>query len=242
MTWSLVQASASPSTITSAGTVSPTLPAASTAGNLLLFKVLTGGSTAAPTSVTSGFTDRFNATEATAPTSRVDIYDYINNPGSISSASAILGNGGSGILEEWTWSAGPPTTNVSADATGSHALTSPASPFAISTSSSLAADNEMAAVAWIYRFSTSTNTTMSPGTGFTASGSANNGTKAISHFEFEYEADTGSSTGTTITDSVTVGTIGAGSMLGGIVTYQFTGSVATVNPPTHLISQYGGFF
>jgi hypothetical protein len=219
--WTLVQQSAAPSTISSAGTVSPTLPAPSTAGNLVLFKVLTGGSAAAPTAVTAGFTARANSQQASAPVSRCDVFDYINNPGGITTASATLGNGGSGFLEEWTLVSGPPGTAVLPDVTGSAVNASPVTPFTVATSSPTTAAQEMAAVAYVQRFSAATVATLAAGPGFTQAGQANNGSSTITHFGFDYRATTGPS-GVTPSDATTTTSTGAGSQNGLIVTYAAT--------------------
>jgi hypothetical protein len=224
-TWQLVQQSAAPSTITSAGAVTPTLPAPSTAGNLVLLKVLTGGSIAAPTGVTAGFTARANNQQATAPASRCDIYDYINNPGGISSATATLGNGGSGFLEEWTLSTGTPGPGVVADATGNAKNVAPVTPFTVATSGATTAAHEMAAVAYVQRFSATTSCTLAAGAGFTQAGAANNGVTAITHFGFDYQADTGAS-GVTPSDATTTTSTGAGSQNGLIVTYAISATAA----------------
>jgi trimeric autotransporter adhesin len=224
--WTLVQQSAAPSTISAAGAVTPTLPGASTAGNLIIFKVLTGGSAAAPTAVTAGFTARANSQQASAPVSRCDVFDYIANPGGITTASATLANGGSGFLEEWTLGTGPPGAAVIPDATGSAKNVAPVSPFAIA-SAATAFPHELAVLTYTQRFSSATVATLAAGPGFTLAAAANNGSSAISHFGFDYDANTGPS-GSTPSDATTTTSVAAGSQNGLAVTYAVPMPLAAV--------------
>src|SRR5215469_16472236 len=133
MGWSLVQKS-SGSTRTTSGAVTPTFSTATKAGNLLILKVATRGSTTAPTSVTSGFTARISKA---GTSDRVDLYDNINNPGGLTALSATVTTGGAAIAEEWTLTTGVPGSGVAVDQTGTASTTTPVSPFNITTAGNL---------------------------------------------------------------------------------------------------------
>jgi hypothetical protein len=119
-----------------AGSVTPMLPSASTAGTLLV-ATLTNKTAANAFSAPAGWTSAGVANNACC--GRVQIYYYANNPGGITSG-AFTSSGGTvaGQLSEWNGV----LTSSPLDQTGSGNHASGAS-FAISTTGNLAASNEL---------------------------------------------------------------------------------------------------
>jgi hypothetical protein len=142
------------------GSVTPTLPSASTAGTLLV-AVMGNGTNTAAFSAPAGWTQAVTANNACC--GRVDIWYYANNPGGITSASFTAASGSTQIwaqLSEWNGlaSASP------VDKTGTKNQGSAASA-TVSTSASTTVANELGITA----FNTSgTNvTSLGAGSGWT---------------------------------------------------------------------------
>jgi hypothetical protein len=118
------------------GSVTPTLPSASTAGTLLV-AVLTNKTNSVAFTGPAGWTQAITGNNACC--GRIDIWYYANNPGGITSAAFTASSGTTaGQLSEWNGV----VSSSPVDQTGqaSHAS---ASSFAITTSANLTQSNEL---------------------------------------------------------------------------------------------------
>lgn len=219
MTWSIA-GSAGPLTESTTSPHTVNCGQASTAGNLLvLYAVAWNSTTTVPTFTTpSNWALRKNVSVAGTSTSvAVSIFDYLGNPGGISSASlAFTGNAAAGQIVEFTC---PGASSAAADQTGQVTATSATSPLNCTTSGNLAANNELAVAAFSLRLATSTSKTLAAGTGFTDVGGFNQGIAGTNHSADDYSLDTGASSGATVTDGETGWSTTSGEMCGAIATY-----------------------
>ncbi len=118
------------------GSVTPTLPAASTAGTLLVAVLTNKTNTVAFTGPT-GWTQAVTGNNACC--GRIDIWYYANNPGGITSAAFTAASGTTaGQLSEWNGVVS--ATPVDQTGSGNHAA---GSSFAISTAANLTQSNEL---------------------------------------------------------------------------------------------------
>lgn len=183
----------------------------STAGNLLTASVYVGSSTIP--SAPSGWAQR--TSQATGTDNCTAIYDYIGNPGSVTSAAFTVAAASGGIIQEWVPSSG----TAAVDQSGTLTSTSVTSPNNVSTSSALTAAHDIAVV--VYGFTKTTTVTLGAGTGFTQGAVLN---VSPSHATFDYSADTGAS-GSVLTDGVTSTSTGTADESGVIVTYLISSGV-----------------
>jgi hypothetical protein len=200
VTYSLVHAN-TVATLSSVQTgITPTCTS-TTAANLLVVVIGTDWGNLTPAPPAGWQTGKINGTNG----SNIIFY-YPNCPAGITSVAVTWASAGGGTT---TWvaqvlefhdSAGTNTSPL--DVTG--VITNdPTTPTPIATSGTTAAANELAVAVGVGFYSSATKDTISAGTGFTQAGQLNNGTKAQDHIGFDYQLDTGSSAGITVTDSMT---------------------------------------
>lgn len=227
MTWSLVgsagtvaQSTTSPQTLS--------LPQSSTAGNLLVIRIFTVGTSSNTTpTLPSGWTLRTSAALTTGAKCAAWIFENPNNAGSISSVSiTFTGSSCTGMGSEYTC---PNVSTAAFDQTGTVTQGTIGTSISPVTSGNLTAAHELGVSMAIADFSSATSTTYTAGSGFTAVGNWKNGVSASTHATFDDELDTGSSSGSTLTDAIALSTGGTGSAIGLIATY--TQGVAPVTIP-----------
>lgn len=144
------------------GSVALTLPAASTAGTLLVASLAYSGSAPALAGP-AGWTRGPNVSVASGGT---EIWYYAGNPGSISSVtftySTVTTLGAGGALSEWSGMA----TTSPLDKSGTNTASSAAT-LTVTTSGSVAAAGEVGIASFAEFFSTSQLPTWAPGSGWT---------------------------------------------------------------------------
>ena len=214
MTWTLVQKSTALVDSTSPST--PAYSPATTAGNLLIATVNVSGGVTAPT-MPSGWTLLVSKTQGSSAI-WCGIYANFNNPGGLTTISiTFTGSQLHRQIYEFTC---PNVSSVSAaDQTGSLSSATVPATLAIVTAGNLASNNELAVTSSEFRYSAATVATLGPGTGFTQGGVTKNGLSSAAHCEFDYDLDTGSSSGATVTDTVTDNASGTGNTAGVIATF-----------------------
>lgn len=230
MTWSLV---GSRGAVANTTTSPLTLNAgqASTAGNLLVATIgVAGGSAPSVTTPANWALRKSVAGNVSSRFVTAYIFDYLGNPGSISSVAFV--NGGTnthvGQLSEYTC---PNAATAAADQVGGNTAAAAAT-LSAATAGTIAANNELAIAAFILRFSAATSITFAPGAGFTEAGNFQNGVSSANHAAFDFELDTGgSSSGTTITDGETGWSTGTGTAAFAIATYTQGTAAATPRQP-----------
>lgn len=215
MTWSLVQSNTAATTNTSPA--APAYGSGTTANNLLIAVFNLAGGTTQP-SPPAGWTLVASATVSSPNTGSVWIFANFANAGGITTVSTTFtATTCHSQVYEFTC---PGVAQVSArDQNGSATAATIAATLAIATSGNLTANHELAFSGYLARYSAATAATLTAGSGFTQGGVVNNGTSIAAHSTFDYELDTGSSAGATVTDTVANNSAGAGSNSGAIVTF-----------------------
>ena len=190
-------------------TVAPTLPAASTAGTLLVATLAGAKNTAF-----SGPAGWVKAAGVGRTNAQAEIWYYAGNPGGITTAS-FTSNGATstaGQLSEWTGV----LASSPVDTTGT-TTTTLATSIAPATSTTTTTAGELAVTAAAENLTLAGTATFTPGSGWTNLG--NSGTTSTSyHYTADYE--TGVATGT-VSETITSSTIGA-----------WAAAVATFKPVT----------
>lgn len=235
MTWTLTQSVAASHFTTSPG--APAYGSATTAGNLLVASLHSIGNSTAP-SLPSGWT-QVAAITVTAPVGGSWIFANFNNAGGITSVS-ITFSGVNFYTQLYEFSCPGVSSVTAADQTGTATSGTVVASLSIVTSGNLTANNELAVANLDAHFSAATVATVGPGTNFTQGGQQNNGTSTAAHLEFDYDLDTGSSSGATFTDAATCSVTGTGNCSGCIAT--FAQPAVAASGPRYTISQYSGFF
>lgn len=196
--YSLVQAGAVTSA-TSGTTVTPSC-AATAAGNLLVLPVTSISSAGAHTmTLPAGWL--FTVAETDGNQQRAEIWYYPNCPAGIT--SVLVTSSGtvqalSGQIQEYHDVNG--TNPAPFDVSG---VKFAAPPLAIATSAVTTAADELAVAASFTNFGSSTNSTITAGTGFTQAGNYGNGVSQATHSAFDYNPGTGAA-GVTVTDTQTI--------------------------------------
>ena len=210
---------------TNGGTLTLTLPSASTAGTLLIatFGADGGdrGSTPAGWTKAAVGGDTFAGNQAA-------LYYYVNNPGGISSqAFSFPGSGWmAGQLTEWSGMATASALDVT---TGNSTYTSSStSTYTVTSPSATADTDDLAVSAWQEYQATAGTDPFTPGSGWTNIGSTGSVSKH-DHYTADYE--TGINASTTVSETQTATT--AGTWEAAITTFKdaCTGGSLTVTPP-----------
>jgi photosystem II stability/assembly factor-like uncharacterized protein len=144
-------------------TISPSLPGASTAGNLLV-AVVANGKDCAAFSAPAGWVNAASACKAGSKDGEVEVWYYTNNPGAISSATFTAASGAEpivGQLSEWSGvSIGSPL-----DQTGTATVTTNQTSATVSTSGATATSGELAVTGFT---TAATPQTFTAGSGWSA--------------------------------------------------------------------------
>ncbi len=238
MTYSLVNAN-TVATITSGTTVTPTCTSTA-AGNLLVLG-LSGESGLTITFTPPAGWQKAISYHPASSNDYVDIWYYPNNPGGITSVAVTTGNAGTSIsaqIMEFSDSAGSNTSPL--DKTGSNQVTS-GTTVAVSTSSTIAAAHELAVAVFACHYTSATKVTLAAGTGFTEAGNYGNAIKQTDHAAFDYELDTGASSGITVTDTEADGGVTVTDFAGAIATFKInTGTSQNVTGVAAAVTAAGG--
>jgi len=214
MASTLVKKSASVPFGSGVTSVTPTLPSASVAGNLLVCPVYIWAS--AVTSLPTGWV---RAVQQTSSIGYSEIWYYANNPGGISSVVVTFQNASNGaaMLLEYNNAAG----TLALDQTGGAVSTvTTDTSLAVTTAANVVADNELVVTSVGQGFNgAATKITLSPGTGFTQEGNWGNAVKQNQHGAFDDRLDSGSSSGSTVSETFTTTVSGQQALHAAIATF-----------------------
>ena len=143
------------------GSISPTLPAASTQGTLLVAVLENGTSSSAPFSAPAGWSKAVSSSNSCCGTS--EIWYYPNNPGGISSATFTASSGTASIIGQLSeWNGVVASSPLDKTGSGNHGG---ASSFTISTSAATTVANDIGITA--FTTSATNLTSITAGTGWT---------------------------------------------------------------------------